>query len=216
VRTGFTRPWKYEIRLYDEAQGQYKENELRLTEQEADELTDDLIYLRLIRDLPDVVAEDGSSEMTANFVFPFSEVVKTGEHRVQNHFCQWLISRGWFVRARFVGRGQDIIAKFDDEERAMIVTYIIECKADKGRRTGEHIDNAYGQLLRRISRNTPRDGRAINVDVYYALVIEKTEACIKAARRVSQALRDLLRITVFAVDGDGAVYEMTDNVLVRR
>lgn len=216
VHTGIARPWQYKIRFYDEDQEQYEDGELCLTEQEADTLTDDLIYLRLIRDLPTVIGDDEQSEITANFIFPFSEVIWTSEHRLQKSFCEWLISRGWFIRARFVGRGQDIIAKFDDKEQAMIVTYIIECKADKGRWTGEHIDNAYGQLLRRISRNEPRDGRAINVDVYYALVIEKTDACINAARRVSQALRELLRITVVAVDSDGAVYEMTDDDLIRQ
>lgn len=216
VRTNFSKPPQYVISVRD--QDEDDESEIHLSEEEVDELTDQLIYLKLTRNASTEIInnERQSWELTANFIFPFSEVVRTNEQRLQKNFCLWLIANGWFIRARFVGRGMDIHARYDDDDQGMITALIVECKADKGRYTGEHIDNAYGQLLRRISRNPIRDALAINVDVYYALVIQKTDACIKAARRVSGHLRQLLRITVYAVDDDGRVHEVTDDDLIPR
>jgi hypothetical protein len=65
VRTGFTRPSQYKILLYHEDQDESEDDKPLLTEEEADELTDSLIYWRLTRGLS---PNNEPSEITANFV----------------------------------------------------------------------------------------------------------------------------------------------------
>ncbi|MFJ6016854.1 hypothetical protein [Streptomyces sp. NPDC092952] len=75
------------------------------------------------------------------------------------------------------------------------------CEA-KGRTIEKGVDTdiAYGQLLRRMTSQTP--------DTRYALVVPSSSA--EAATRVPAHVRRLLRIDVFEVTDDDQVCRLTD------
>lgn len=109
------------------------------------------------------------------------------EDRVTDAFRTWLLGQGW-TPVTPTDRWTDLEAVRGDER--------LICEA-KGRTSEKGIDTdiGYGQLLRRMTSDSP--------DVGYALVVPSSS--VKAAERVPVHVRRLLRIDV---------YEVTDHNLV--
>jgi len=109
------------------------------------------------------------------------------EQRVVDAFCRWLEASEWEIEREqeFV----DVVAKRDG------ITLYAEAK---GRTTdiGLDVDTMYGQILRRMPIGEDPNGR-------FAVVVP-SGACA-AALRVSQRVRELLRIEVYCVDEQGEV-----------
>jgi hypothetical protein len=99
----------------------------------------------------------------------------------------WLHSRGWMTH-REVGF-VDVVAERDN------ITLYAEAKGRTGD-TGLDVDTLYGQLLCRMP--------AEPVGHIRLGVFVPTEA-VAAASRVSDWVRQVLRITIYSVDQDGAV-----------
>ena len=101
-------------------------------------------------------------------------------------FCRWLQAAGWTVRREvdFVD-----VAAVRGAERLYAEA--------KGRTSaiGTDVDTLYGQLLRRMR---PEEERA-----RYVVVVPTS--VLKAAQRVSPAVRETLRIDLFTVDDAGQV-----------
>ncbi|MFD8508959.1 hypothetical protein ACFV2L_40515 [Streptomyces sp. NPDC059687] len=109
------------------------------------------------------------------------------EDRVTDAFRTWLLTQGWTPVAP-ADRWTDIEAVRGSER--------LICEA-KGRTSEKGIDAdiAYGQLLRRMTADTP--------DVRYALVVPSSS--VKAAERVPARVRRLLRIDLYEVTDDSQV-----------
>ncbi|MFE6039253.1 hypothetical protein [Streptomyces sp. NPDC056452] len=110
------------------------------------------------------------------------------EARVQAAFEQWLANSGWTLRFKAERGDVDVDAVHADGRRLLAEV--------KGRTSapGLDVDTAYGQLLRRMTGE---------MNTAYAVVVP--ESCVAAALRVPQAVRDLLDITVYAVNEQGDV-----------
>ena len=104
-------------------------------------------------------------------------------------FAAWLGTEGWTVAPYPADPYLDLYAERGPDRLLVEV---------KGRTTepGLDVDTGYGQLLRRM---------VPDIAARYALVVPDTPAAVRAALRVPGPVRDLLRITLFAVTADGAV-----------
>lgn len=133
------------------------------------------------------------------------------EERVQALFCRWFDDTGWIRITDFTSRDVDVLAARTDES-GQAEWLLVECKGNKGNWTGTAVDVAYGQLLQRMDfmAGYPVDASgAIPGDpetFRYALVVPAALECVRAACRVPRRVRELLRITVYAVDDEGTVY----------
>jgi hypothetical protein len=145
---------------------------------------------RLCADVKSRAALVGWSRLLA---LPFTSdcvtmvLVRGDEERVVVAFCDWLAAEGWSTQreVEFV----DVLATRGDE-----VMYV----EAKGRTTdpGLDIDTMYGQLLRRMP------GVEVG-SVIFAVVVPDT--ALRAANRVPERVRQLLRIRVYGVTEDGSV-----------
>lgn len=113
------------------------------------------------------------------------------EAHVVEAFCSWLQSEGWTTQREidFI----DVVA-----ERGGITLYA-ECKG-RTSAIGLDVDTLYGQLLRRIP--------AQRSDELRLGVVVPTEAAA-AALRVPSWVRQLLAVTIYAVDLNGTVMEIS-------
>ena len=116
-------------------------------------------------------------------------MVRGDETAVVVAFAEWLRATGWSVRTEV--DSADVVAERDGAR--------LICEA-KGRTTdpGTDFDTAYGQLLRRMP--TEGDSKA-----GFGLVMRDDPRSIRAARRVNERVRALLRITLYAVAENGTV-----------
>jgi hypothetical protein len=116
-------------------------------------------------------------------------MVRGDEAVVVAAFAAWLRGDGWSVRTE-VGSA-DVVAERDGAR--------LICEA-KGRTSdpGTDLDTAYGQLLRGVPN---QDDPA----VLFGLVVRDDPRSIRAALRVGERVRTLLRITLYAVADDGTV-----------
>ncbi|WP_326733956.1 hypothetical protein [Streptomyces sp. NBC_01022] len=114
------------------------------------------------------------------------------EDRVTDTFRTWLLACGWTL--------VDPTDQRTDLEAVRGERRLI-CEA-KGRTSEKGIDAdiAYGQLLRRMTRQNPH--------TRYALVVPSSSA--KATARVPAHIRQLLRIDVYEVTDDNRVCRLTD------
>ncbi|WP_211351729.1 hypothetical protein [Haloactinospora alba] len=112
---------------------------------------------------------------------------ESDEDRVLDAFRRWLIAEGWTPTTP-TDQWTDIEAVRGDER------LIGEAK---GRTTERGIDAdiAYGQLLRRMTDQSPT--------IRYALIVPTS--AVKAAERVPSAVRHLLRIDLYEVTDDNRV-----------
>jgi hypothetical protein len=107
------------------------------------------------------------------------------EHRVTDAFRVWLLAHGWTPVAPTSRRSG---TKSASSARPR----------GRPRSPGIDADIAYDQLLRRMTSTSG--------DVRYALIVPTSST--RAAQRVPQHVRDLLRITVYAVADDGQVRQL--------
>jgi hypothetical protein len=116
----------------------------------------------------------------------YPRVVIGDERRVVEAFASWLREQGWTVTAevQFV----DLYAERHGERR------FVEAK---GRTTapGLDVDTMYGQLLRRVTEESP--------SVRYYVVVPSS--AVRAALRVPRWVRDRLAIDVYGVSDAGEV-----------
>ncbi|MFJ3723319.1 hypothetical protein ACIPYQ_12200 [Streptomyces sp. NPDC090045] len=112
------------------------------------------------------------------------------EDRVIDVFRTWLLAEGW-TPVEPTDRWTDLEAVRGDER--------LICEA-KGRTAekGTDADVAYGQLLRRMTREAP--------GIRYALAVPSSS--VRAAERVPAHVRRLLRIDVYEVTDDGTVRQL--------
>jgi hypothetical protein len=116
-------------------------------------------------------------------------MVRGDEAEVVAAFAEWLRAAGWSVRIEV--DWADVVAERDGVR--------LVCEA-KGRTSdpGTDFDTAYGQLLRRMpTEDDPK--------VTFCLVMRDEPRSIRAAQRVNERVCALLRITLYAVDENGAV-----------
>jgi hypothetical protein len=111
------------------------------------------------------------------------------ESDVVTAFAAYLTERGWDVEIgpRW-GNHPDLTAQRGAER------LIVEAKGH-GTDPGAEVDIGYGQLLRRMTEE--------NEDARFALVVP--EAVLRAVVRVTEEVRDRLRIEVYLVDDFGRV-----------
>ena|SRR5580698_9165948 len=108
-------------------------------------------------------------------------------------FAEWLRSEGWRAGTE-PSDYRDILASRDGEW--------LYCEAkESASEPGIDSDIGYGQLLRRMRQTDNRAAR-------YALVIRDEPRSVRAALRVNARVRDLLRITLYAVGTNGSVREL--------
>ena len=111
------------------------------------------------------------------------------ESLVVEAFCAWLRADGWTVttEADYV----DVVAERGAQRL---------CAEAKGKTTqpGLDVNTAYGQLLSRFPESDDLATR-------YAIVVRDEPRSVRAALRVPIRVRDLLRITVYAVAEEGSV-----------
>jgi hypothetical protein len=120
---------------------------------------------------------------------------KWDEYRVVRAFCRWLEEQGWSTEVET--DHVDVVARRGEE------ILFAEVKGKTKSRPGAGVDSMYGQLLRRMAaEKTEEDGRS------YAVVVPT--GSVTAALRVQRRVRDLLRITVYAVSDDGQVEMVTE------
>jgi hypothetical protein len=117
------------------------------------------------------------------------------EDRVTDAFRTWLLTQGW-TPVTPTDRWTDIEAVRGGER--------LICEA-KGRTSEKGIDAdiAYGQLLRRMTGDTP--------EVRYALVVPSSS--VKAAERVPARVRRLLRIDLYEVTDDNQIRQLPTSPL---
>ena len=113
--------------------------------------------------------------------------VRGDEERVVQAFCAWLRSQGWAVEREM--SYVDVVARRGEDR--------LYAEA-KGRTAaiGLDVDTFYGQLLRRMPDEAVGSAR-------FAVVVP--EEAVPAALRVPDRVRELLRISVHAVNSEGAV-----------
>jgi len=115
--------------------------------------------------------------------------MKGDEAKIVAAFGDWLRCAGWDVHTEvdYV----DVVAERNGER--------LLCEA-KGPSSvvGLDVDIAYGQTLRRM----PEDDDPV---VSYAIVVRDESRSVRAALRVPRRVRELLRITLYAVSEDGQV-----------
>jgi hypothetical protein len=118
--------------------------------------------------------------------------MKGDEAKVVAAFCDWLRCEGWDVQTEvdYV----DVVAERDGER------LLCEAKGASSE-VGLDVDFAYGQILRRMPEH---DDPVVN----YAIVVRDEPKSVSAARRVTRRVRELLRITLYAVSEDGQVREL--------
>lgn len=115
--------------------------------------------------------------------------MQVDEAAVVKAFADWLQANGWAVQ--FEVDWQDIVAERDGQHLH------VEAKGYSSS-PGLDVDTAFGQLLRRMpAREDPAD--------HYALVIPDEPRTVDAAQRVAGRVRELLRVTLYAVASDGGV-----------
>lgn len=112
------------------------------------------------------------------------------EERVTDAFRTWLLAQGW-TPVDPTDRWTDLEAVRGSER--------LVCEA-RGRTSEKGIDAdiAYGQLLRRMTGESP--------EVRYALVVPTSS--VKAAERVPAHVRRLLRVDLYEVTDDGQVRQL--------
>ncbi|HEY9473194.1 MAG TPA: hypothetical protein VIS06_04995 [Mycobacteriales bacterium] len=115
--------------------------------------------------------------------------MKGDEALVVSAFAAFLTSEGWTVRTEV--EWVDVLAERDGVR--------LYCEA-KGKTSspGLDIDTAFGQLLRRMPQEDDPTAE-------FALVIRDEPRSVAAVERVPARVRDLLRITLYAVAENGAV-----------
>jgi hypothetical protein len=116
-------------------------------------------------------------------------MVRGDEAAVVAAFAAWLRDDGWSVRTEV--ESADVVAERDGAR------LICEAKG-RGSDPGTDLDTAYGQLLRRLPTE---DDPAVR----FGLVVRDDPRLIRAALRVDERVRTLLRITVYSVAEDGTV-----------
>jgi len=110
------------------------------------------------------------------------------EQEVVDAFCAWLQADGW-ITTQARGRNYcDVTATKDG------ATLYAEAKGTTSD-PGTDADTMYGQLLRRMTTD---------VAARYAVVVPEGRA-LNPALRVSEPVRDLLRVEVYPVADDGTV-----------
>lgn len=113
------------------------------------------------------------------------------EYRVVRAFCAWLETEGWSnveIEKDYI----DVIAERGEER------LYAEVKGSTKSRPGAGLDTLYGQLLRRMPAEEVDESKT-----RFAVVVPD-EAEV-AALRVSRRVRDLLRIDIYTVSGEGQV-----------
>ncbi|MCX5401621.1 hypothetical protein [Streptomyces sp. NBC_00102] len=148
--------------------------------------------LRLVLIRPADLDADGSGRLRrtrdADLASVRKLLARTGdEDRVTDAFRRWLIAEGWTPVAP-TDKWTDVEAVRGDER------LVGEAKGRTEER-GTDADIAYGQLLRRMTDESPA--------TRYALIVPTSS--VKAAERVPAEVRRLLRIDLFEVGDDDSV-----------
>jgi hypothetical protein len=113
------------------------------------------------------------------------------EERVVRAFCAWLSQHGWIVEREV--RFTDVVARRGDER------LFVEAKG-RTAAIGLDVDALYGQLLRRMPNEAVGEAR-------FAVAVP--EEAVAAALRVPNRVRELLRVSVYAVSADDTVRLVT-------
>jgi hypothetical protein len=123
-------------------------------------------------------------------------VMRGDEARVVEGFSRWLASQGWTVRTEV--DSVDVVA--EKEGRRLYAEA-------KGATTapGLDVNTAIGQL---VSRMPSESDQAVS----FALVVRDEPRSVDAAVRAPQRILDLLGISLYAVDEDGRVRELSGRV----